>query len=239
MADFATRVSSVTAWNCIYKVRRAAELLAPNENFTWLAEIEKDLALVMEPRSKLDRIVLTEQLVEAGLTLIHEAKEFARTNRIRARGIRNGLMLALLALRPVRLKNFATLEIGKTFKHVRGRWWIILPGRTTKMGSPEECPIAGWLNPYIDLYLNEARPVLLDPRKPPTNALWISSNTGQPMTARNVGSLITQTTQETIGVAISPHLFRTADATTAADSRSDLPHLASALLGQQAPASDR
>ena len=26
MADIATRVSSVTAWNCIYKVRRAAEL---------------------------------------------------------------------------------------------------------------------------------------------------------------------------------------------------------------------
>jgi integrase len=55
------------------------------------------------------------------------------------------------------------------------------------------------------------------------------------MTARKVGSLITQITRETIGVGISPHLFRTADATTAADARSDMPHLASALLGHPDP----
>ena len=45
--------------------------------------------------------------------------------------------------------------------------------------------------------------------------------------------LISQLTEETIGVAISPHLFRTADATTAADARSDMPHLASAPLGHK------
>jgi site-specific recombinase XerD len=89
------------------------------------------------------------------------------------------------------------------------------------------------LNPHIDLYLNEARPILLDPSEQPTNALWISSHSRQPMTERDVGKLITQLTEETIGVAISPHLFRTADATTAADARSDMPHLASALLGHK------
>ena len=45
MADLANReVSSVTAWNCIYKLRRAAQLLSPKTDFDWLAEIEKDLA---------------------------------------------------------------------------------------------------------------------------------------------------------------------------------------------------
>jgi hypothetical protein len=119
MADLTGRnVSSVTAWNCIYKLRRAAQLLAPDADFTWLAEIEKDLALVMEPRSKLDRLVLAEQLVEAGLTLITEAKNHTRAKFVRARGIRNGLMLALLALCPIRPKNFAALEIDKTFRQV-------------------------------------------------------------------------------------------------------------------------
>jgi site-specific recombinase XerD len=89
------------------------------------------------------------------------------------------------------------------------------------------------LNPYIDLYINDARPVLLDPSKPPTNALWISSHSRQAMKQRDVGKLVSQITKETIGVAISPHLFRTADATTAADARSDMPHLASALLGHK------
>ena len=72
IADLKARVRSVTVWNCIYKLRRAARLLAPAIDFSWLAEIEKDIALVMEPRSKLDRLVFTERLVEAGLTLIAE-----------------------------------------------------------------------------------------------------------------------------------------------------------------------
>src|SRR5438128_7531135 len=56
IADLNARVRSVTVWNCIYKLRRAAQLLAPRADFSWLAEIEKDLALVMEPRSKFDRL---------------------------------------------------------------------------------------------------------------------------------------------------------------------------------------
>jgi integrase len=234
MANFAVqKISSVTAWNNIYKVRRAAQLLSPDQNFAWLAEIEKDLALMMEPRSKLDRVVFAERLVEAGLTLIAEAKGHKHAEFVRARGIRNGLMLAVLALCPIRPKNFAALEIGQTFRQVRGRWWIILPARSTKMRSPEERPVPTWMNAYLDLYLNEARPVLLDPSKPPTNALWVSSHSRQAMKQRDVGKLISQLTEETIGVAISPHLFRTADATTAADARSDMPHLASALLGHK------
>src|SRR5215831_3700517 len=70
--ELTARVRSVTTYNCIYHLRRAAELLAPTIDFSWLAEIEKDLALVMEPRSKSDRLVLTERLVEAGLTLVIE-----------------------------------------------------------------------------------------------------------------------------------------------------------------------
>jgi hypothetical protein len=75
LADLNSRVSSVTIWNAIYKMRMAARLLEPKANFAWLAEIEKDLALVMEPRSKFDRVVLSQSLMEAGLTLLVEAKQ--------------------------------------------------------------------------------------------------------------------------------------------------------------------
>jgi Phage integrase family len=235
IADFIGKVSSVTAWNCIYKLRRAAQLLSPGTDFTWLIEIEGDLELLQEPKSKFDRIVTAEQLVEAGLTLIIEAKELTRADFKRARSIRNGLMLVILALCPMRRKNYATLEIGKTFKQIRGRWWITLPGSSTKMKKPEERPIAEWLNPYIGLYINEARLVLLDASKPETSVLWISSKTRRPMTERKVGSLITQITRETIGVEISPHFFRTVVATTAAEACSDMPNLASALLVNSRP----
>jgi len=65
----------------------------------------------------------------------------------------------------------------------------------------------------------------------PTSALWISSRTGQRYTTKNLGTLISKITRQTIGVDVSPHLFRTAAATTAAMYGGDTPYLASALLG--------
>ena len=65
---------------------------------------------MMGPRSKLDRLVLTEQLLEAGLTLITEAKNYTKAKFVRARGIRNGLMIALLALCPIRRKAASTRD---------------------------------------------------------------------------------------------------------------------------------
>jgi len=235
-ANLAGRVSSVTAWNCIYKLRRAAQLIDPDKDFSWLREIENDLAFVMEPKSKFGRFVSPERSLEAGLALIEEARNFTDADFKRARGIRNGLMLALLTLCPGRRKNFATLEIGKTFKQVRDRWWIIIPASKTKSKQrPEERPVAIWLNPYIELYLTEARPFLLGGAEQETQMLWISSRTRRPMTIRKVGSLITQLTRETLGIPISPHLFRTAAVTALAEAKGDMPHLASALLGHTHP----
>jgi integrase len=232
--DLKARVRSVTVYNCIHMLRRAAELLAPTADFSWLAEIEKDLALVMEPRSKFDRLVFTERLVEAGLALMVETQTFATGGLARARGVRNGVMIALLALCPIRLKNFAALEIGQTFKEIDGRWWITLPHISTKSHRADERPVSVVLSPYIKLYLEECRPVLIGSMAP-TTALWISSTTGRPMTPKNLGILISRVTLETLGVDVSPHLFRTAAASTAAAYGGKTPHLASAVLGHSDP----
>jgi hypothetical protein len=40
VAELKTRVSSVTVWNCIYKLRRASQLLNPKIDFSWLIEID-------------------------------------------------------------------------------------------------------------------------------------------------------------------------------------------------------
>jgi integrase len=234
ITDLSGRVRSTTVWNCIYKLRRVAELLAPTADLSWLAEIEKDLALVMVPRSKFERLVFTERLVEAGLTLASEAQTFTKNDLARARGIRNGLMIALLALCPIRLKNFATLEIGRTFKAIHGSWWVVLPSISTKTRRPDERRVPKWLNPAIALYLNESRPVLLG-SSAETNALWISSTTGGPLTRKNLGTLVSKITLMTLGVDVSPHLFRTAAASTAAAYGGNTPHLASAILNHTDP----
>src|SRR5215211_2004426 len=183
----------------------------------------------MEPRSKFDRLVFTGRLVEAGLILVSEAQQFAKNDLARARGVRNGVMIALLALCPIRLKNFADLEIGRTFKDIQGSWWIALPSVSTKSRRPDERRVPELLNGSIEVYLNESRPLLLRSRSTAT-ALWISSTTGGPMTRKNLGTLISTITLKTLGVDVSPHLFRTAAASTAAAYGGNTPCLASALL---------
>ena len=160
IAELQARVSSVTVSRTIYKVRRAAECIAPHLDFGWLAEIGKDLALLERPKEDFARDVAPERLVEAGLTLICEAEKDTRGSRLkRAMLVRNGLMVALLALCPIRLRNFASLTIGQTFVSRDGEWWIVL--EDTKSERPDHRPVDHLLASYIEAYLNVYQPVLL------------------------------------------------------------------------------
>ena len=234
LTEIKGRLSSVSVHGSICKLRRAAQYIAPGRDFAWLAEIGKDLAFVAQPRWKFDRLVSTETLVEAGLTLIQEAEHSRHMSKFaRAKQVRNGLMVALLALCPIRRKNFATLEIGRSFVEIKGTWWIVLSASETKEKRADERPLNELLKPVIDRYIDQHRPVLA--RSDGTSsALWFSSH-GTPMTAQRLTDVITRTTLSTVGVAVSPHLFRTSAASTVAAHGGDNPFLGSALLHHTDP----
>jgi integrase len=224
------RVGSVTAYGSIYKLRRASQLLDPRGDFGWLIELEKDLALVMRPRPKADRLVLTEVLVECGLTLMAEAESSATLSRLaKARQFRNGLMVAMLALNPIRLKNFASLEIGRNLVSIDGWWWIVLSATETKESRADERRIDDLIAPAVETYLSVHRPLLED-KNTKSNDLWLSSQNGKPMTYHAVADAVTRSVGGATGVAVSPHMFRTAAASSAALHAEQTPHLASALL---------
>jgi integrase len=222
-------VSSVTVYNSIRKLRRAAQLLAPGLDLTWLIEIEKDLALVMVPRSKYDRLVLTGVLIDAGLTLVEEAKCSSMSSLKRARQHRNGLMIAMLAHHPIRLKNFAALEIGRSLLQIKGTWWIVLSATETKEGKPDERPVDPSILPALEAYLRIHRPIL-SRASDQSSALWVASHDGRAMSYSAVEKTISQTTRMMVGIDVSPHLFRTSIASTAAILSGEHPELGSALL---------
>jgi hypothetical protein len=174
LAELKGRVGSVTVHGSICTLRRAARFIAPGRDFTWLADIGKDLASAMRPRSKFGRLILSEVLVEAGLTLIHEAEISPHlTELAQACQVRNGLMVALLALCPIRRKNFTALEIGRSFVEIQGTWWIVLSASETKENRPDERPINELLTPVINRYLGQYRPVLARTDNP-SSGLWLS-----------------------------------------------------------------
>jgi site-specific recombinase XerD len=233
VAELKARVSSVTVYGSIQKLRRFVQLIAPGRDLAWLIDIERELFSEMRPRSKWHRVVYTDVPVEAGLAIMAEAETSKRPKLTRARMFRNGLMIALYAYCPIRLKNFAALEIGRSFVNVEGTWWIVLTAAETKEKREDERPVPEELTNSIKRYLDVYRPILTRGNTG-SNALWIAIN-GKPMSYASMGELITETTRITIGVNVSPHLFRTAGVTSLATRAGDKPHAGSALLHHRGP----
>jgi site-specific recombinase XerD len=235
LADLKGRVASTTTHDSISTLRLVAQIIAPGGDLRWLSEIEKDLALMKQPRSKFDRLVLAEVLVEAGLTLMHEAElSETMTDLERACQFRNGLMVALLGFCPIRRKNFTALEIGRSFVKIRGKWWIVLSASETKEKRVDERTVDELLTPFIDRYVNQYRQVLARSDNPPS-ALWLSAKDGTPLTYNHVTDLTNATTLATVGVKVSPHLFRTSAVSSAAHLAGENPYLGSALLRHTDP----
>ncbi len=228
VTELKSRVSSVTVYGSIQKLRRFVQLIAPHRNIGWLIEIERELSTEKRPRPKWDRLVYVDVLVDAGVTLMSEAELAKRPKLTRARMFRNGLMIALLAYCPIRLKNFAALVMGRSFVNVDSIWWIVLTAAETKEKRPDERPVPEELTERIEKYINVYRPILAR-GKVETHALWLAMN-GEPMSYASVAELIPETTRITVGVSVNPHMFRTAAATTLASRAGNRPHAGSALL---------
>jgi site-specific recombinase XerD len=234
VAELEKRVSSVTVYGSIQKLRRITQFIAPRKDLDWLMEIEGDLFSAMRPKSKWDRVVLAEITIEAGLTLITEAETAKKLTKLaRARILRNGLMIALLAHYPIRIKNYAALAIGRSLVKIDKVWWIILTAAETKEKRADERPIEDYLGDAIDKYTETYRPILAR-GKDAGSALWLAE-TGEAMAQCSVGEVITETTRSLLGVAINPHMFRTAGATTVANHAGHKPHLGSAILHHSHP----
>jgi len=207
-------------------------LLKPDETAEYL---RLSLAWLAKARMSGDGPPFVAQIiVEAGSTLIVEAEVAKKQRQLtRARVVRNGLMIALLAHYPIRLKNFAALSIGSSLIKIDTVWWIKLTAKETKEKRADERPIEDYLGGLIDKYIRTCRPILAR-GKDPGSALWLAMD-GKRLSECYIREVITETTRATLGVPVNPHMFRAAGATTAAIYAGDKPHLGSALLHHSHP----
>ena len=231
VAELQSRVASVTVHGSIAKLRCMAQNLAPATDFTWLRDIESDLALNMTPASKFGRFAQTDKIVLAGLTLMEEAETIRTgTSLQRAQSFRNGLMIALLALCPIRLKNLSSLILDKHLVRVGDNWCIVLSAKETKERRADERPIPIQLTSWINLYLGTHRPIFGYSGK----AFWVGCY-GKPLSYSAIARIITETTRMTLGLPMSPHMFRTSAASTTYTHTGNNSNLASALLNHRDP----
>ncbi len=211
VAELRERNHSSTVAGRLLQLVRAAAVMAPNTDWTWLRRIQARLRRMATPaRDDRARLMPALTLLDLATTLMQRAEtETALSARRRALLFRDGLMIAILCAWAPRARNIAETVIGTNLQRRGETWWATFGPEETKNKRPIDVPLPDVLSGPIKRYLGYYRPQLV--RRSPTpvacDAFWISDG-GRPLTAKGVGNLISTVTGRELGRALNPHLFR-------------------------------
>jgi integrase len=239
IADLSVFDASATILSRLQELHDAAAALDCNRNWDWIRQIARRVRAQHVPaRAKRERMVHACDLLQVGEMLMAETSE-QPTIRLQAMQFRDGLIIALLAARPLRLKNLTGLALGHSLLRRGDSWWIDIPPEETKTREPIEAPWPEVLNAPLATYLDVYRPLLCRLRsrwtRPVGTALWISTH-GSPMTSIAIYHVLTRRTAEAYGKPINPHLFRDCAATSIAIEDPEHVRVASQILGHRSAA---
>ncbi len=200
--------------NYVKHLYDAIRMMAPGRDWRWLHETARRLRRLVVPRNKRPRLVAVDRLWRLGVDLMLRADaDEELTPRDRAIQFRDGLMIALLAARPVRRRNLAGIRLGKNLVTVGDVYVLAFAADETKNHQPLEFPLPAALAPMIDRYLALHRPQI---RGAATHdGLWASAK-GVQMVHETVYARVCKRTRAAFGHEINLHLFRDAMATTLA-----------------------
>lgn len=171
-------------------------------------------ALKAPGKPKLARMHSADRLFRLGFEIMDEAEALAAAWPCRwITRYRDGLLIALLAARPLRLASLTSLRQGTSVVRSDGGWWLRVAGEGTKTGARYEAPLPTRLTEALDRYTDDLRPRLLAGRT--DDHFWIQKDS-RPMRPGPIYARITRLTRRRLGVAVNPHLFRDCAATSIA-----------------------
>jgi integrase/recombinase XerD len=184
----------------IQELYDAMRVLAGKCDWSWLAQLLATLRCRAEPvRDKRNRLRPVGELIQLGRRLMTEA-EMARGWSAQRRAVqyRDGLIIAVLAYRPVRLSNLAAIRLGQHLVEQNGLFWIIFSAAETKTHQRYEAIFPEALVPDLNRYLTRHRPELLKGEQKPfpaeLDALWVSE-VATPLDADSLANRIRKQTR--------------------------------------------
>jgi hypothetical protein len=207
VADLERENATGTVIARLIELKIMAGIMEPGRDWSWIYRRASAIRARHKPaRPKRHRLVDITRLLDLGIDLMAEAEN--KTTRLRRfKTYRDGLMIALLASRQLRLRNFTGLILGQTLVQQADGWWIQVPAAETKTKDPIERPWPEMLVPHLEIYLSEHRAGIMALRGCRSDALWLSMH-GLPMTDNAIYFRIVARTREGLGQPINPHLFR-------------------------------
>ena len=155
----------------------------------------------------------------------------SRNPVLRAVRFRDGLMIALLAARPLRVSNLVAIRLGQQLIRQGDGWALVFEPHEMKNRRPFEIPFPRELNSALDTYLQTWRPALLQDHE--MDHLWITQY-GRPMNSKAAHARVTKVTLRALGKSLNPHLFRDCAATSVALEDPEHVQIIASILGHSA-----
>lgn len=207
----------------------AVRVMAPEQDWRWLERIAWSLGRLVPPRSKRHLVVSAHDLVDLGLQLMDEAQQGSTLKPPqRALQYRDGLIIALLATRPIRRRNLTMIRIDTHLLTDARPYRLVFGADETKTKTQLDILLPDILTPAIDTYLDEWRPHIHDSLS--HDGLWASAK-GVPMSSEAIYDRVRLHTCKRFGHPINLHLFRDCVATTIALENPEHIGIAADLLG--------
>jgi integrase len=163
------------------------------------------------PEDRFDRLVPPLQTLDFGIELMDAALKLPiSAHQQREIQYRDGLLLALLSLWPIRRRSIAALTVSRHLEFDDAGVNILLHPSDTKARRSESVRVPEQLLPYLLRYLKEIRPVLLVGSE--HDGFWTSYR-GRPLSAGCLYDIVRARITAKFGKAMGLHDFRRAAST--------------------------
>lgn len=196
----------------LYHLWLVLRYICPNKDWSWLLTISKRIAAQAKKKPEKHHQVTTEILYALGIELTDHAMGKPAGSRTRQTTYRDGLLISMTALFPLRRRTLAALRIGKHLVRSGDTWALDIPAEDMKTKRPIDFPISAELelSTRIDFYLKQIRSHIPGARK--HDYLWASTR-GRPMGDGAIYNTVRRRTRKALGFPVNLHRFRLAAGT--------------------------
>jgi integrase/recombinase XerD len=194
-------------------LRGTLKLICPDTDWSWVQSIANRIAAAAPRPAQKYNLVTSERLYALGIKLMDSAVTAAdaigRVGTRHAVQYRDGLIISVLAMIPLRRGSLAALQVGRQLIKIGNHWELEIPAADTKTRRPLDYSIPKELSARVDLYLARFRGRIRGSDK--HAGLW-SSHHSIPMRPDSINVAVHKRTKKAFGFGVNLHRFRHAAA---------------------------
>ena len=234
-------LASQTIASRITDLTEALRVMEPEANLNLLKTLCTTLQAQAEPsRNKHARIRAPQEIWKACEAFMVETAEsdYPLTHPIASR-YRDAMILGVLAHRPLRRRNIASLTLGSHITLEAAKWYCTIPHTETKDGRliefalPQDAGFAACFSYYLQTVrqkLLKHHPIDEGALHTLTGPLWVSTR-GRILTDHALYYAVTRISEELLGKPLYPHLLRDCAASAMSSDAPEYILAASRILG--------